>query len=496
MSNFLKKDIGIILLLTVLFFAILPFFYMHQGLFSIDTGREFYIPQQMLKGEILYKDIFNIYGAFSYQLNAILFKIFGVEFKTLYWAGILNSLGIIITLYLLAREFLAKNISALFSITIMFSLVFTTFLYNSNVPYTYAIAYALSSFLLSILFLIKYIKSENSKMAYLACLFAGISLSNKYEFTLYPLILIYVFCFLKPLGIKKGFKAILSFLLIPIISFGSLFLNFNEIKETINLTQNLINAPILKIFFEKFGVFFNLKGIISLIISNPIYALFGFIPIINLSLFIIFFKKIYENKTLFVFILCAICASAKTFFFLNISHMGAFILPICLLATITFIKPKQISTIFLIFCSLIFASENFNSLEYKKFELNNVYTYQKDGEQLKISVDYILENSLETDKVVVLPEGSYINFLTNRKGNNFYYNLSPLFYYDVFGEERVLKHFQNNLPEYFIILPINNIEYGKRFFGADYAQDFYEMIINNYNLVKEENNVKIFRKKI
>ena len=57
MSNFFKKDIGIIFILIVLFIAVLPFFYSNQGLLLIDTGREFYIPQQILNGEILYKNI-------------------------------------------------------------------------------------------------------------------------------------------------------------------------------------------------------------------------------------------------------------------------------------------------------------------------------------------------------------------------------------------------------------------------------------------------------
>ena len=93
-----------------------------------------------------------------------------------------------------------------------------------------------------------------------------------------------------------------------------------------------------------------------------------------------------------------------------------------------------------------------------------------------------------------MPEGSIINFITDRKGDNTYYNLSPLFYYDVFGEERVLKHFKENLPEYFLILPIDNREYGYSFFGRDYAQKFNEIILENYNLIQEKNQIKMFKK--
>ena len=196
----------------------------------IDTGREFYIPQQMLNGEVLYKDIYNIYGALSYQINAILFAIFGIKITTLYCAGILNSLTIVITIYLLSREFMKKGLSFMVSTAIMFSLVFSTFLYNSNLPYAYAISYALSSFLLSVLFLIKYIKTEDNKIAYLSCLFCGISLANKYEFTLLPFILVYVLGFLKPIGIKNGLKAFGCFIAIPVISYSALIIQGNRSK--------------------------------------------------------------------------------------------------------------------------------------------------------------------------------------------------------------------------------------------------------------------------
>ncbi len=507
MSKFFKSDIGIILLIIVLFFVILSDFYLAQGLLSIDTGREFYIPQQMLNGEVLYKDIFNIYGALSYQVNAILFSIFGIKITTLYWAGILNSLAIVITIYLLGREFMKKGLSFMVSVAVMFSLVFSTFLYNSNLPYAYAISYALSSFLLSVLFLIKYIKTEDKKMAYLSCLFCGISLANKYEFTLFPLVLIYVLGFLKPIGIKNGLKALGCLLSVPAISYSALIfqgLNFADFKETIALFKNLVNAPILKIFFEKFGVFFNAQGILNLVISNKSFAIFGLLPIINTLTLAIFFKKVYEDKTLFVLMLCAITACAKTFFFLNITHMGAFMLPLIFLTTIVlidkFTKQKIFVNTVLIASILLFLAFDMNALSAKNYELKTskgtIYTYAKDGIQNKAAIDFVLKNTKQTDKVVVMPEGTFINFATNRKGDNYYYNLSPLFYTDVFSEERVINHFKENMPEYFIIVPINHIEYGSEFFGKDYAQNFYEMIINNYELVEEKENIKFFRKKI
>jgi predicted membrane-bound mannosyltransferase len=109
MEKFLKSNWGIPILITILFFCILPVFFLHQGFLLIDTGREFYIPQQMLNGEVLYKDIFNIYGPLSYQINAILFAIFGIKINTLYLFGILNSYLIVLLSFLISREFLKES---------------------------------------------------------------------------------------------------------------------------------------------------------------------------------------------------------------------------------------------------------------------------------------------------------------------------------------------------------------------------------------------------
>ena len=124
-----------------------------------------------------------------------------------------------------------------------------------------------------------------------------------------------------------------------------------------------------------------------------------------------------------------------------------------------------------------------------------IYTFKKDGKMIKQAYDFIINNTNTDDKVCILPEGVIINFLTERTADNFFYNLIPLLYDDVFGENFVIDRFSSNPPTYFIILPIDNIEYGKRFFGHDYAQKLYKIIKNNYNLIENKNNIQIFKKK-
>ncbi len=501
MQKYLKSDWMLISVLFIIFLALLPFFYLHQGLLSVDTGREFYIPQQINLGHVLYKDIFNIYGPISYQFNALLFHFFGEKITTLYIAGIINSFLIIVSLFFISREFLNKTLSFLMCLLTMFSLVFSTFLYNSNITYSYAMVYALSSFLISLLFLIKYIKTEKVSLLYISCLFMGVSILNKYEFILYPLVIVYTIFFLKPLNIKQKIAALLSFCIVPIISFGILFIEGLTISDLLNafyLMKKMANADSMKVFYSNFGNFFSLKTIIAVLINNPIKGILGFLPIANIILVLKNIKEIYKDKPLFVFLLCSILASIKFIVFLNIEHMGTFLLPVCLLTFIIFFRNKKIIYIILILLTGLFVIEDFSSLKYKNYKLETqkgyIYTFKKDGEPIKLISDYILNYTNEHDKVVVLPEGAMINFITDRNSDNFYYTLIPLFYKDTFGEKTVIEHFKNNPTDCFIILPLSTVEYGYNSF-YDYAGIFYEMIKNEYNQTAQINGIKIFKRK-
>ena len=505
MQKFLKSDIFIILLIFLIYMCILPFFFLHQGLMTVDTGREFYLSQQVAQGETLYKTVFNIYGPFSYQFNALLFMIFGESINTLYFAGIINSFIILTAFYLLSREFLSKSFSFLLTITSMFSLVFSTFLFTSNITYSYGLIYALSSFLLSSLFLIKYMKSEKIVFPMLSCLFAGLSILNKYEFILYPIILIYVFGFLKPLSLKNIIKALLCFTAFPLISFSVLFyqgLNISDLLHAFKLMCIMAKSGSMKLFYSIHGCFFEPHYYFKLISKNFLYTFFGLLPIINILLFLTSVKKIYKDKVLLIFCLTSILAAFKFTLFLKIDHMGAFLFPLCILTTFILIKDKfsnKLSYLFLIFLIFFFAFSDFSSLKMKIHHLEtpkgNIYTYSKDKEMMQFPIDYIINNSSESDKVLVVPEGAFINFASDRKSDNLYHNLVPLYYKDTFGEKNVLNHFNSeNIMDYIIILPILTSEYGSPDF-CSYAHNFCKMINNNYKIVAEKNNIKIYERK-
>ena len=54
----------------------------HLSILS-DRGREFLIPQEILNGQVPYKDISLIYFPLGFYINAMLYKLFGISIDTL-----------------------------------------------------------------------------------------------------------------------------------------------------------------------------------------------------------------------------------------------------------------------------------------------------------------------------------------------------------------------------------------------------------------------------
>lgn len=503
MVNFFKSDKGIVFILVLLFCSVLPFFYLNQGTFLIDTGRELYISQQVANGGVLYKDILDIYGPFAYQFTAILFNIFGESINTVYNAGVINSLIIVITLFLLAREFLNKWLSLSIAILSIFSLVFTTHLFNSNLPYAFGLSYALSSLLLSMLFLVKYLKSPSLKYACLSGFFAGLSVVNKYEFFLYPIVLL--FAFSKPLNIKEKLLTLLSFLTMPIVCFASLFLSgltLLDFKNAVSTMITLATSDNIKFFYSNYGNIYEQSAYQTLLKQSPLITILGFLPIANIVIFFSKIKDIVKNKPMLIFCVATILASAKFTLFMNVRHMGAFIFPLCLIMFLALMQnsnvKEQFKYIFIAFLIFVFIGYDVNSVNKRNYLLKtpkgNIKTILQVGLPLYSASDYILKNTKYTDKIFVAPEGTFINFITDRKSENLHHNLVPLYYNDTFGEDEVMRAFSVNPMDYILIFPTDMTEYGSKYF-CDYALRFCEMIDNDYILVKEVDEVKIYKRK-
>src|SRR3989339_1485463 len=185
-----KTDITLLSILLIIFVYLISIFWAHQGDPIIDCGKEPYLPWQILQGKVLFKDIFTPYGPLAYQLNALLFMIFGQNLNVLYGAGAINSLLILLTIYLIGKTITSSWVSWAITFVIMVICVFNHNISNYVFPYTYSMTYALSSFLISVLLGIHYIKNSREKLIPISFFFMGISLISKVEYSLFILVLL------------------------------------------------------------------------------------------------------------------------------------------------------------------------------------------------------------------------------------------------------------------------------------------------------------------
>src|SRR3954467_4276422 len=66
---------------------------------AIDGGREMNTPLRLLRGERLYSDVYYLYGPLSPYLNAGLYAVFGTHLNTLYGAGVIVSIAVLLLIF-------------------------------------------------------------------------------------------------------------------------------------------------------------------------------------------------------------------------------------------------------------------------------------------------------------------------------------------------------------------------------------------------------------
>ncbi len=500
------------------------FFYGHYSGILIDFGREVYYPEQILEGKVLFKDIFNIYGPLSYQINAIFYWLFGNKLETLYGLGFICSVSVVSGIFLVARKFLSEFLSFCIGFFTICVGVTTTSIFNYHFPYSWAVLYGLVSFLFSLFFLLKYKENNNSNFLAINSFLAGVCITSKYDFLLYGFIVL--FFIIK----SKDIKALLSFLAAPVISFGILFaqgLNFSNISDSLNIIKLMAKSKTLEFFYQNSGIYFHpkalpviiglfLKFIIpfsailggaylfeknklaSVILSFLGYitfiwfytanvkVAFGFLPIFFVIFSIASFKKF--NGKLLILSLSAIAVSAKVFWILIIQSYGSYYVPILLVAFLALLfcyipsKLQKISGIYLLIAGLFLLIGNINLLSVTDYKISTqkgtIYTQKSFANSTNQLIEYLKTTN---GNAVIFPEGMTVNFLADKKADDFYNSLLPL-YIETFGEDKIIEHYKKTKPEYIIFNNLNMKDYYFNYICQDYALKFCGFVKKNYEL--------------
>lgn len=514
-----------LLILYILCILGLSVFTGHYAEILIDFGREVYYPEQILNGKILYKDLFNIYGPSAYQINAILFKIFGTKLSTLYAIGAICSLLFVNGIFLLANKFFSKILSFAIGIFTIAIGVTTVSIFNFHFPYSWAVLYGAIAFIYSLYYLIQYSQNGNSKNLYLSAFLAGFCISCKYDFLPYSLIIIFF------IAKNKSIKALTSFLLTPLISYGILFLqglNLNDLIKSLEIVKTMAKTKTLAYFYSNSGIFYHplaiptelllffktalaitlissghfiknkfasvlatLVGCIItfFIVGGDIQRIFGFLPMFLLIATIATYKLLSTQTRILVISTILVCT--KVFWAILIGSYGSFYISIALIAGLVIalsFLPKNIEkylTTFVLLISTILFLHNFNGLletqSKIKTDKGTIYTRESLGKSTQNLVNFINNNTTLTDKIVIAPEGMTINFLTNREYDDFYNSLLPL-YFETFNEKPIIEHYKKIKPEYIILTNHNTRDYYFEYICEDYAFEFCQFIQENYKL--------------
>ena len=530
MEKFLKEN-KFLITLWILCIAGLFIFVGHFSGILIDFGREIYYPEQILNGKVLYKDLFNIYGPLAYQFNAILYKIFGIKLSTLYGAGIFTSLLTVSGIYLVAQKFLSKFLSFCIGIFTIAVGVTATSIFNFHFPYSWAVMYGLTAFLYSLYFLLKYWDEKDVKNLCLSAFLAGIAITCKYDFLLYALVVLAISTK------EKNWKALICFAVAPILSFGTLFLQGLRVDSLVNslsTTSLMAKSKTLTYFYQNSGIYFNPKVILTDLVLFIKFAIpfgtilfgsylfdkkkvnsislsliglalfllmfnvklaFGFLPILLMMLFVAeLVKSKFEKKydiRIIILMLSAIAVCAKVFWVMLLGSYGNYYISIALVALFAIVfkyLPKRfekVTGIYVLAMSLIIIFSNSVALKFENYKVSTpigtMHTSRTFAESSNQLIEFIDQNTKQDDKIVIFPEGMTINFLTKRSSDDYYNSLLPL-YTETFGEEKIINHYKENMPEYVIFNNLDMKDYYFRFICQDYALGFCGFVQNNYEL--------------
>jgi hypothetical protein len=130
------------------------------GDFQVDCGRELYVPTEILRGKLIYRDFFYSYGPLAPYLCALLIAIFGPHLVVLYLFGITIAIGCAIMLYELGAMLEGRAAG----LTAALALLFVGVAPNSSnyiLPYSYAATIGLLLSLICVWFTLRHIFDQN-----------------------------------------------------------------------------------------------------------------------------------------------------------------------------------------------------------------------------------------------------------------------------------------------------------------------------------------------
>ena len=543
--------------ITLIVFMVLIctfFFGTHSFQILSDRGREFLLTQGILEGNVPFKDILFLYSPLAYYINAIFMFIFGKTVSTLIFASVLCCIIFASIYFHLAKRFMSESLSFATTLLVVLGCMTSCSLFGYILPYSYSMTYALTATLIAVYTMVLFFEKKDTKTLYISNLFAGFSFALKFEFLPILLICAGFTLFQNELNPKKKISALLLTVLMPIMTFLIPLIqgaSLNDIKEFISFFTDFSKTESMNYFLKDVGtifkpsalplyingimgflitlflsvlanilhnklrkkfifpIFFALIFLIMFIFTEP-YNQTALLPLIVLSLFIIKFKDVKSNPCELIIILASICTSIRTLALMRMNMYGTYTLPLLiislyiLLNKFTFdgkvFKSVEIKSLFKFMTWLylvFFAVMNIISCNYCNTKLisekGDIFLPKEQAVVLNEAINFIKTETADNEKVLVLPEGQIINFLTDRRCDLKLHMLDRL-YYEGLGEEKALQLLKNSDNDTIVIAKGFNLSNFGKIDLYEENNAITKYLSENYRLTKTfgEENHKLF----
>jgi len=191
-----RLSISVFTVISLSFFYLLSASWLRWGDLIIDTARELWVPLQLLKGSVLYKDIFYPFGLLAPYLLSFLYSIFGVSVNCLIGCGMVITSLMLFLLYKISRFFFNEIFSGLVTLTFLFVCAFGFYCYNCIfnfiLPYAFASTFCILFITASLYFFIKFIFTERKECLILWSLSLSLAFLSRPEMPI-PILTVFIF---------------------------------------------------------------------------------------------------------------------------------------------------------------------------------------------------------------------------------------------------------------------------------------------------------------
>ena len=514
-KKFFREREWLDIVLITVFIIVTSFFVSnHLQFLYADRGRELLIPEEMLNGKILYKDITMIYFPLAYYINAFIYKLIGVNINSFAVTQTIFCSFFMTAYYFCSRIFVSRKESFVITFLIIITCLFPyTDLFSYITPYSHSMAYGSMGFFFCAFSLIKLFKTDKIKWAYIASVFAGFSFMCKMEFVIAPLMLLIAGFLYKKLSLFQYFKIGLLFLIFPLITICLLWnqgVTISEIYDALvfggkfakttamtNFLSDIGMYPLdmqlkwylIKIYIPHFFTFvcaclaflklqqkFNKPYILPLAIvvmylffyeNYKIHQYWILLPVFVLIYSLINIKKLIAgDRAHLILVISALLISERTFFAFNLFFYGIFSFPLLFLSlyvllkdflpdTIINLKTKEVLCFITMVLFCLYSGALYARLSEtpRKFETQKgtIYLSKSQYSLIKSTLIYIIRKADKDSTVLVLPEGNLINFLSDRKVDMKCFMMDRL-YHDAYGEKEAKNKIAGTNSDYIVLI--------------------------------------------